>query len=87
MNNNLINLGSTDYHWNVIHGKKLALNASEEPTENFYVNGTTRFAIGDNDTVGDKRVIIGSSGKRYLSFGGSGIQAYSDANAGSALYL
>lgn len=87
LNNNLINLGSTSYHWNVIHGKKLALNASEEPLENFYVNGTARFAIGNNDTVGDKRVIVGSSGNRYLSLGGAGIQAYSDADAGSVLYL
>ena len=86
-NDNLINLGSTSYHWNVIHGKKLALNASEEPTENFYVNGTTRFAIGNNDTVSDKRIIVGSSGKRYLSLGGAGIQAYDDADAGSILYL
>lgn len=86
-NDNLINLGSIAYHWNVIHGKKLALNASSEPTENLYVNGTARFAIGDSDTVSAKRVIIGSSGNRYLSFGGAGIQAYNASDAGSVLYL
>lgn len=86
-NDNLINLGSIAYHWNVIHGKKLALNASSEPTENLYVNGTARFAIGDSDTVSAKRVIIGSSGKRYLSFGGAGLQAYNTSDAGSVLYL
>lgn len=86
-NNNLINLGSTSFHWNVIHGKKLALNASSEPTENLYVNGTARFAIGDSDTVDFKRVVIGSSGKRYLSFGGAGIQAYNASDASSVLYL
>lgn len=54
---------------------------------NFYVNGTSRFAIGTSDNASDKNFIIGSSGRRYLAFGGAGIQAYDASNAASTLYL
>ena len=70
-----------------IDNTHLAINSTSAPTENLYVNGTLRLAIGNSDTAADKRVIIGSSGKRYLSFGGSGIQAYNGSNAVSKFYV
>ena len=70
-----------------VNNTKLAINSTSAPTENLYVNGTTRFAIGNSDTAGDKRFIIGSSGKRYLSFGGAGVQAYDSNDDASQLFL
>ncbi len=52
---------------------KIAINSTSEPAENFYVNGTTRFAIGSSDNTSNKCFIIGSVGRRYLSFGGAGV--------------
>lgn len=66
----------------------IAINTETAPTENFYVEGTSRFSLGSsNDTTADKKFIIGSSGYRYLSFGGAGVQAYDDSDAVSALRL
>lgn len=76
---------TTSNHY--VDNTKLAINSTSAPTENLYVNGTTRFAIGNSDTAGDKRFIIGSSGNRYLSFGGAGVQAYGSNNDASQLFL
>ena len=54
---------------------------------NAIFNGATRFAIGDNDNASNKRFIIGSSGKRYLSFGGAGVQAYGSDDAVGTLFF
>ena len=70
-----------------INDTKVAINSTSEPTENFYVNGTIRFAIGSNDTASDKRFIIGDSGRRYLSLSAAGFQAYDSSDASSVLYL
>ena len=66
---------------------KVAINSTNEPTQNFYVNGSSRFAIGASDTSSDKNFIIGSPGSRYLSIGASGLQAYDFNDANSTLYL
>jgi hypothetical protein len=53
---------------------KIAINSTSEPTENFYVEGTSRFSLGtSNTTSADKKFIIGSSNTSYLSFGTTGI--------------
>ncbi len=66
---------------------KIAINSTSEPAENFYVNGTTRFAIGSSDNTSNKCFIIGSVGRRYLSFGGAGVQAYTANNTYGKLFL
>ena len=54
-----------------------------------YVNGNNNFNIGTSDTTANKKfIIVGNN--RYLSIGGSGVQAYSGAtntNTASLLYL
>ncbi len=65
----------------------IAINTETAPTENFYVEGTSRFSLGSSDYTSHKKFIIGSSGMRYLSFGGAGIQAYDASNNASILYL
>ena len=65
----------------------IAINTETAPAENFYVNGTSRFALGTSDEASDKRFLIGSSGRSYLSFGGKSLQAYNNSDAASILHL
>ena len=66
---------------------KLGINTTSEPTQNFFVNGSAKFEIPSTDNTSDKQFLIGASGKRYLSFGGAGIQAYNASSVASTLYL
>lgn len=66
----------------------IAVNSSTAPAAasnndyNFYVNGTTGFNIGTNDSTSYKRIIVYGN-NRYLSVGASGIQAYTGATSDS----
>lgn len=66
---------------------KIGINSTTEPTQNLFVNGTARFAIGSSDYSSNKNFIIGSSGRRYLSIGAAGLQGYDASDAASILYF
>lgn len=77
--------GSSDN--TVIHAARLSKDGYLTLANGLLVNGTARFAIGSSDAVTNKRFIIGTSGRRYLSMGGAGIQAYLADNTAGTLYV
>ena len=63
----------------------VAINTETAQNENFYVNGSSQFNLGNTDTVQSKRFLINGN-SRQLSIGAAEIQTYS-SNHPSQLYL